>query len=413
MDYPQRYVHEVSEILKNLPWERINEALELLHAARLRRATVFLCGNGGSSATSSHFVNDLNKGANAPDVPRFRAIGLSDNVPLLTAWSNDSDYAESFVQPLRNLGRPGDVLIAISGSGNSPNVINAVQYAREIGIQSIGFAGRDGGRLAPLVDVPIIVPTQSMEQIEDVHMIFDHLLVSALRKRAEEELVPSLLLPDGYSGTAARASLPLGKPRPSLAPRAAIFLDRDGVINANRSDYVKSWEEVELLPGAVEALQKLARTGMPIVVVTNQAAVSRHLLSFEVAEHINRRLVSFAAANGARIDAVVWCPHRPEKGCDCRKPKPGLLTYAAEVLNLDLSRSYLIGDARSDIAAGQTVGCTTALVLTGRGSNERAQVEAEWGPACQVLPDISAAADWIVRSQTPERQRDANETQTF
>jgi histidinol-phosphate phosphatase family protein len=391
----QGHMQRIAQGLADLPWAQVARALELLHAARLRRALVFLCGNGGSAATAAHWVNDLNKGTNVQGVPRFRAIGLMDNLPLLTAWSNDAHYAEAFVEPLRNLGRPGDLLVALSGSGNSPNVVQAVRYAREIGMCTIGFTGGHGGQLAALADVAIVVPSADMEEIEDLHLALEHAMIGALRARAQEDLGPSLLLAESY-GACTEINLP---------KRGAIFLDRDGVINADRPDYVKSWEEVTFLPGAGEALAALAATGLPIVVVSNQAAINRRLLSFEVAESINRRLLAWAAAQGARLDAVAWCPHTPEEGCGCRKPQPGLLTHAAEVLRLDLLRSYLVGDAESDIAAGRAVGCRTILVLTGRGAAQRAQVEQRW-PDCPIVPDLAAAARWLLADLAAQRRGD-------
>ena len=114
MRHIQSYARCVGETLEALPWEDLQKVASALQKARLCRATIFVCGNGGSAATASHFVNDLNKGANAPGVPRFRAVGLTDNVPLMTAWSNDAGYASAFVEPLSNLARPRDMLICFS-----------------------------------------------------------------------------------------------------------------------------------------------------------------------------------------------------------------------------------------------------------------------------------------------------------
>ena len=141
----------------------------------------------------------------------------------------------------------------------------------------------------------------------------------------------------------------------------------------------------------------LARTFLPIIVVTNQAGVNRQAMTFEMAESINRRLLALVRAHGGRIDAVVWCPHRPEEECSCRKPKPGMLTYAAETLHLDLARSFLVGDSADDVAAGLAAGCQVALVLTGRGAAQRPRVEERWGERCRILPDLMAAAEWILQ----------------
>jgi D-glycero-D-manno-heptose 1,7-bisphosphate phosphatase len=147
----------------------------------------------------------------------------------------------------------------------------------------------------------------------------------------------------------------------------AILLDRDGVICENRSDHVKSWDEFRFLPGAKNSLAALSRLGLPIIVVTNQAIVGRRMVPASVVDDIHRRMMAQVEAFGGRIDRVVYCPHRPEDRCACRKPEPGMLLQVADEMGIDLSRSYLVGDAATDLMAGQRVGCQSYLVLTGRG----------------------------------------------
>ncbi len=147
----------------------------------------------------------------------------------------------------------------------------------------------------------------------------------------------------------------------------AIFLDRDGVICENRSDYVKTWDEFTFLPGAKESLAALSRIGLPIVVITNQSAINRGMTTAAAVEDIHRRMIIAVRAAGGRIDRVLYCPHRPDEHCDCRKPEAGMLRRAAAELNVDLSRSYMIGDALTDLQAGLHAGAEPILVLTGRG----------------------------------------------
>jgi len=149
----------------------------------------------------------------------------------------------------------------------------------------------------------------------------------------------------------------------------AIFLDRDGVIIENRADYVRSWDDVAFLPGALAALAALAPAPWAVVIVTNQSAVGQGLLAPEAAEAINARVVAAIRAAGGRVDAAYLCPHTDADACDCRKPAPGLLRRAAAELNLDLGRSVMIGDALSDVLAGRAAGVgRAALVRTGRGA---------------------------------------------
>jgi histidinol-phosphate phosphatase family protein len=388
MAFIKQYAQCASANLSDLPWEQIGRVVDALHDARWRRAAIYVCGNGGSAATASHMVNDLNKGANAQGAPRFRAHALVDNLPLLTAWSNDACYADALAEQLRNLARPGDVLVSFSGSGNSPNVLNAVALAAELGLTTIGFCGASGGKLAQIVDLAVLAPSGCMEQIEDLHMLLEHAIVSALRDRAQGELIPIMILANGYGAAPTQRALTPARP--------AVFLDRDGVINHNRAEHVKSWAEFELFPWAVSAVVRLASTPAAVVVVSNQAAIGRQQVSYEVVESINRRLMDIVAVQGGRIDAVAWCPHRPDQECECRKPKPGMLRYAADVLGIDLARSYMVGDAEGDMAAAVAVGCKPVLVLTGRGGRHRAQVEACWHDRCAVVEDLGAAVQWIL-----------------
>ena len=181
--------------------------------------------------------------------------------------------------------------------------------------------------------------------------------------------------------------------------RAAIFLDRDGVIIENRSDYVRSWEDVLVFPQALGALVKASASPFEIVLVTNQSAVGRGLLSLETAEEINRRLVALIEAAGGRVDGVFMCPHAPEAGCDCRKPKPGLLIQAAEALDLDLSRSIMIGDALTDLMAGQSAGVgRIALVRSGLGAVQDRLPKPDRLGSFQVYDSLADALEDILGS---------------
>jgi D-glycero-D-manno-heptose 1,7-bisphosphate phosphatase len=156
-----------------------------------------------------------------------------------------------------------------------------------------------------------------------------------------------------------------------LTMHPAIFLDRDGVIIENRPNYVRSWDQVFIYPQALTALQKIRESNYKIVIVTNQSAIGRNLLSFNTAKEINNHLVSEIENNGGRIDGIFMCPHAPDYGCQCRKPNPGLIFKAANSLSIDLPNSVMIGDALTDLMAGQSAGLKhTILVLTGRGSTQ-------------------------------------------
>jgi D-sedoheptulose 7-phosphate isomerase len=147
---------------------------------------VIIMGNGGSAATASHFACDLGKGTLAPGQPRFRVISLTDNMPLFSALANDFGYDQVFSEQLKSLVREGDVVIGISGNGNSPNVLNGIRAAREAQAITVGLVGFDGGALKDLADLSIHVPSDCMEQVEDVHVILEHLISTCLRQVSDE-----------------------------------------------------------------------------------------------------------------------------------------------------------------------------------------------------------------------------------
>jgi D-glycero-D-manno-heptose 1,7-bisphosphate phosphatase len=149
-----------------------------------------------------------------------------------------------------------------------------------------------------------------------------------------------------------------------------VFLDRDGVINENRLDHVKSWSEFQFIPGSVEAIARLTAAGLRIFVITNQAVIRRGIMSSAQVDAINGQMVEVIQEYGGRIESVIYCPHAPEDLCPCRKPAPGLLYLAAERYQLDLSEALVVGDALADIDAALAAGCTCMFVLTGRGRQQ-------------------------------------------
>lgn len=182
IDSISQYLVEVQRLLDLASRSEIARVIEILLEANRARCRVFIMGNGGSAATASHFACDLGKGAIVPGQPRFQVIALTDNVPLMTAWANDTGYENIFAQQLAGLVQAGDVVIGISGSGNSANVLNAIRLARVRGAVTVGLAGFDGGRLKGLVDVCLHVPSFCMEQVEDLHLVLAHLMCTRIRR---------------------------------------------------------------------------------------------------------------------------------------------------------------------------------------------------------------------------------------
>jgi D-sedoheptulose 7-phosphate isomerase len=182
-DVVDDYLCGLAATLERVSRQEIWVVVELLYEACCERRRIFLIGNGGSAATASHMANDLNKQACVPGRPLVRALALTDNVPLITAWSNDEDYAASFARQLANHVEPGDVVVGISTSGNSANVLRALELARESGARTVGFTGPDGGAMRRLVEACVYVPSADIGQQEDVHLVLNHAIAGALRAR--------------------------------------------------------------------------------------------------------------------------------------------------------------------------------------------------------------------------------------
>lgn len=180
--WASEYLQNVGKTIASVRTDEMAAAAGLLMDAWRRQARVYVCGNGGSAAIASHFAGDLNKGTNVAGHYRFRAVSLVDNIPALLAWSNDEGYESGMVEQLRNFVEPGDLVIGISGSGNSTNVLRAMELAGQAGARTLAFCGFSGGKLLALSDVAIHIPSDSMEQVEDAFSVVCHCLLYTLRR---------------------------------------------------------------------------------------------------------------------------------------------------------------------------------------------------------------------------------------
>ncbi len=185
--YIASYKARALATMETIPEEQIATLVELLAQVRREGRQIFVCGNGGSAASASHLANDLGKGASVGRSLRFRVLALTDNIPWITALANDSTYAEIFVEQLRNFARPGDLLIAFSGSGNSPNIIKAVEWAEKEEVLTVGVTGQPGGRLGRIARYPIFVESSHMGHIEEAHFLILHLVSYYFMEDGEPE----------------------------------------------------------------------------------------------------------------------------------------------------------------------------------------------------------------------------------
>lgn len=176
----RRYLADASSTLQRLPLEVVDRIFAILRGAYLEDHQVILMGNGGSAALASHAAVDLGKGTVAPGRRRFRVVSIVDNTPVMTAYANDLSYADVFSEQIRTLARPGDVVFGVSGSGNSPNVLNGLAAARGAGAVTVVMTGYEGGKAAGLADVALVVPSDDMQQIENCHLALAHLFMQAM-----------------------------------------------------------------------------------------------------------------------------------------------------------------------------------------------------------------------------------------
>lgn len=182
----------------------------------------------------------------------------------------------------------------------------------------------------------------------------------------------------------------------------AVFIDRDGTVNVERSDYVKTLDEFELLPGAVEALARLSALAIPVIIITNQSAIGRGITSAARIDAIHAGLAQRVADAGGRIDAVYVCPHHPEARCSCRKPKPGLLLRAAADFGINLCNSVFIGDSVTDLGAAKAAGCAPILVRTGLQAQQVAEL-AKVDASMILMDDLTEAVSWLLANASVSR----------
>jgi D-sedoheptulose 7-phosphate isomerase len=179
-NYVKDYIDKLQQGLRKISPQHIAQLVDALEEARIQQKMIFIIGNGGSAATASHMANDLQKLASKGKVPAFRAIALTDNVPLMTAWANDEDYTAIFVRQLEALASQGDILIAITGSGNSPNIVRSMKWAQDNQLKTIALLGFNGGKAGQIADHVLLFAENHYGRVEDAHMILEHMIANYL-----------------------------------------------------------------------------------------------------------------------------------------------------------------------------------------------------------------------------------------
>jgi D-sedoheptulose 7-phosphate isomerase len=375
--FAEKFLAEAKSVIDRLDRASLETAASLLAETRDVGGRLFILGVGGSAANASHAVNDFRK------IAGLEAYAPTDNVAELTARVNDEGWATVFESWLKvSQLRVNDLVLVFSVGGGdlennvSPNLVAALRYAKTSGAKILGIVGRDGGYTATVADICIIIPIVNPDHItphtEAFQAVVWHLLVShpaVKQQQTKWEEVAS------------------GKPL-----RPAVFLDRDGVINRavvrnGKPHPPAGLEEFELMPGVALVLLDLKARGFALFVITNQPDVARGTQSQAVIDAMHESL-----ADALPIDDIFVCYHDDSDHCACRKPMPGLLLEAQRKHNIDLTRSFVVGDRWRDIDAGQAAGCKTILIDYGYKEQKPAQA-----PDATVK-SLREAADWIIAS---------------
>ena len=322
-------------MLADFPHETAEKAAMLVTACYEGGGKILVCGNGGSAMEAQHLVAEL-VGKFERDRASLPAIALHQNAASLTAVANDYGYDDAFAHQVEAMGSPGDVLVAISTSGDSENVARAVLVAREKGLATIGYLGGGGGRIGGLVDVPVAIGAPDTATVQAGHLVLTHTICGLVEE--------------------------------TLFPNKAVFLDRDGTLIVNRH-YGSDPDAIELLDGVSDGLRALREAGYKLVLVSNQSGVSRGYFDESAIGRMHDRLQKMLDAHGAALDGLEYCPHHPDGDvapyaveCACRKPAPGMLRRAARKHGLNLSASWMVGDIAADVEAGRRAGARTVLV---------------------------------------------------
>ncbi len=358
-------LNEMARVITAIDAEEVGVLARFLRTAWDCDRVLYVCGNGGSASTASHLAADWTRRTVTPGGRPFRVFSLTDNTAAFSSWANDAGYERVFADQLRALGRPGDLLLCLSASGSSRNILETIEEARRIGMSILAFGGFTGGLMRDLADAYVHVPSDDYGHIESAHLALEHCIAELLEH-------------------VAGASDPGGP---------AVIVDRDGVINENRVLGVRSWDEFVFIPGALEGLAVLTESGHRIVIATNQANIGRAHLSWAQLSVIHRRMTDSILQAGGRVDRVYVCAHIPEDDCSCRKPKPGLLIRAASEMGLDLGTTYVIGDHETDVRAALAAGARPVQVLSGRGAPTPGL------SPDHVVEDLLAAARLVVKNE--------------
>lgn len=299
---------------------------------------IMFCGNGGSAADSQHLAAEL-VGRYKMNRPALNSIALTTDTSILTAIGNDFGYDTIFERQVEGLGEKGDVLIGLSTSGNSKNVLLAMDKAKSLGITTVAFTGEKGGKMKEVADIAINVPSDTTNNIQEMHIAVGHIICGHIEK--------------------------------ALAPKVkALFLDRDGTINVDYG-YTYETDKLDFIDGIFELCRNAQDNDFKIFIITNQSGVERGYYTIEQMNAFNNFMKTKFAQKGITITDVYCCPHLEHPD---RKPAPGMFLNAMNRYNIDMSASIAVGDKERDVEAALSAGVKDVYLFDKNAKNSKGKI---------------------------------------
>lgn len=316
-------------VISKIDPAQIRKAADMVLDTVRNGGQVIFMGNGGSSADAQHIAAELS-GRYAFDRPAMAGVCLSNIAPV-TAIGNDYSYDIVFKRQIEAFCRKGDTVVGLSTSGNSKNVILALEAAKERGAKTISFTG-DCGKMREMTDLAVIIPTTETPRVQEGYLVACHTMCGIVERE--------------------------------MFGRSAVFIDRDDTI-AKDVPYCSRPEDMHLFPDVPEALKRLKDAGYLTIIITNQSGLARGYFDHETLKRIHEKMLSDIRAGGGDIDDIFVCPHHPDDKCSCRKPEIGLGITAITKYGIDPKKSFMIGDTDKDMEFGRRIGVESIRVKEG------------------------------------------------
>lgn len=323
--------------LKSLSKE-IEEVCNVCITALKNGRKIMFCGNGGSAADSQHLAAEL-VGRYKMNRPAINSIALTTDTSILTAVGNDFGYDLIFERQVEGLGQKGDVLIGLSTSGNSRNVLLAMKKAQDMGITTIAMTGAGGGKMKETADITINVPSETTNHIQEMHIAIGHIICDQI----EKEIAPKI---------------------------KALFLDRDGTINEDYG-FTYETEKLDFIDGIFELCQNAQKNDYKIFIITNQSGVDRGYYTLEQMHNFNNFMKDEFKKQGIEITDIYCCPYLEHPD---RKPLPGMFLKARDKYNIDMKNSIAVGDKERDIEAALNAGVTTTYLFSTKAKESKGKI---------------------------------------